>query len=161
MSMNASGPSALASLRITSTALVTAPLVILLAVSFVLPSDEGGFAPAWAWAGLAVAAVAAGGIVSTVGFRTPAIAPGTTEEEARRASTAALTSTTILRCALTEAVAIVGLALAFVVPEGGLMLYVVAAVVSVVLSILLSWPSERIVDKVRASLEREGGTSYL
>lgn len=161
MSTNATGPGPIASLRLTATALVTAPLVILLAVSFVLPTDEGGLAPAWAWAVVALAAVGAFVMVSTVGYRTVAIAPGTREDEARQLSLGALTSTTILRCVLTEAVAIVGLAVAFVVPEGGLLLYVVAAVVSVVLSVLLSWPSDRVIERVRASLERAGGTSYL
>ena len=161
MSMNVPGSGPIASLRITATALVTAPLVILLAVSFVLPTDDGGFAPVWAWAAVGFAAGAAATVVSTLGFRTVAIAPGTPEDEARQTSLAALTSTTMLRCVLTEGVAIVGLAIAFVVPEGGLLLYVVAAVTSVVLSVALSWPSDRIIARVRDSLEREGGTSYL
>lgn len=158
--MSSGTPNRLAALRLTAMTLVTAPLVILLAMVFVLPHDDGT-APLWAWGVVALDAVFVAGIVSTLGFRTAAIAPGTPEDEAQQVAWAALQGTTLVRCALTESVAIVALVLAFVVPEGGLLLYVVATVVSVVLSIVLSWPGDRVVDRIRESLERAGGLSYL
>lgn len=151
---------ALSTLRVTAGALVTTPLFILLAVSFVLPRDDGT-APMWAFGAVAMVALAATSVVTTVGYRTAAIAPGTPEDQARATSLAALTSTTLLRCALTEAIAILGLALAFVVPQGGLVLCIAAAATSVVLSILFSFPSDRIVGRIRESLEREGGRSGI
>ena len=67
----------------------------------------------------------------------------------------------VLRGALSESVAIASLALAFIVTEGPFVTYLGGAVVSLLLFALHAYPSERTISRTEASLERDGGTSYL
>lgn len=161
MSTPAAGQAGLQSLRVTCAAVITTPLVILLALVFLLQDSSTGSPPAWALAVPVVQAAVVALVVSTVGYRTVAIAPGTREEEARRTSLSAFTATTLVRLVLPESVAIVAVALAFVVEEGGLLVYVVGMVLGMVLMIWFGWPGERSITRVQESLEREGARSHL
>lgn len=153
-------PSALSSLRILAAALTAAPLVILVAVSFAL-TGGGGTPPTWALGVVALVGVLGASLATLIGYRTPAIAPGTTGEDARRQALAAFSASTMLRLALCETAALAGVALAFVVQEGGLLVLVVGVIVAVFLMILLGWPGDRSITRVQESLDREGGRSQL
>jgi len=159
----------LLSLRTLVSALMGSLFFIALALYFVLApgSDpqpgEGLFDAPPAW--VPVAQVAAGVVIhlliTAVGYRTPAIVPGTPPETAGRTSAGAMSTGTILRGALSESVAIVSIALAFLVSEGSYLTYLGGALVSLVLFALHAFPSERTIARTEASLERDGGTSYL
>ena len=160
----------LISLRLVVGAMLSFLVVMALALSFVLGpvSDdprpgEGLFDPPEPWAlgvlaGLTLAVLV---LITLVGYRTTAIAPGTPPQVAGRTSAGALTAGTFLRAALAESVALVALALAFVVTEGGYVLFLCGAAVTVVLGLVHAFPTERTIRRTEASLERAGGTSYL
>jgi hypothetical protein len=162
--MSSSTPTAtspLTSLRITVTAIVGAPVFMLLAVYFVLGDTLEDPVPTTWLLVVVVVAAASAVLTALVGYRTRAIAPGTDAEEARKVSREAFSSGTFLRVALTEAVAIISLALAFVAPEGGIFVFMLGAVLAIGLIALHAWPSDRVIARVQQSLERDGGTSHL
>lgn len=134
-------------------------LVVLGVVSYVvLAPDPGDLAapPWWLLVAQALAGVALHLLLDAVGYRTPAVRPGTPPEEAQRAGVAAYTSRTVVRLALSETVALVSLALAFAGDAEDWPGYVTGALVSVALLVVHVWPWSRPVDRTRASLERDG-----
>jgi hypothetical protein len=138
--------------------------LVLLAVVlvFVLPVDDRLAAPPL-W--LLAAQFAAGGAIylalESIGYRTPAIHPEDDQATATTTAVRALQSGTILRFALSEPIALASLAAAFVIDGGSVLCYATGAVVSVALIGYHAWPWSRPVDKTVASLERDGGRSYL
>jgi hypothetical protein len=72
----------------------------------------------------------------------------------------AFRSTLMLRLALAESVAIIGLALAFVAGRT-VLLYDLGAAISVLLLAVHVWPSLRTVDKILARLEADGARTGL
>jgi hypothetical protein len=66
----------------------------------------------------------------------------------------------VKRFAFSEAIAIVSIAAAFWLAEGGFLGYVTGALVSLALMVLQVWPTPRAVERTAAALERDGGT-YL
>ena len=75
----------LQALRVLSAALMSALIVLLVAASVVLAGkDATGSTPIWAFAVLAVVAVADVVLIPLVGYRFKPIAPGTPEDEAER-----------------------------------------------------------------------------
>ena len=136
----------------------------LLAVVLIiaLPADDRFAAPPLSL--LAVQFVAGGAIhalLETIGYRTPAIHPETDEPTAAMESYTAFQSRTILRSSLAELVAIGSLVAAFVIDDGGVLGYATGASISLALTAVHAWPWSRPVDKTVASLERDGGRSYL
>ena len=67
----------------------------------------------------------------------------------------------IVRFAISESVARVSLAAAFVLPQGGFMIYAVGALVSLALMLLHVWPGSRPVGKIADVLESTGQHSHL
>ena len=67
----------------------------------------------------------------------------------------------MLRFALSEAPALVGMALAFVVDQGGYLVFLVGAAVSLVLAVLHVWPSDAQVTRVQQRLESAGARAPL
>ncbi|MDP2772537.1 MAG: hypothetical protein Q8O61_03190 [Nocardioides sp.] len=153
----------LMSLRSLVTALMGSLFFIAFALYFVVSTDEGAFEapPAWVLLVQVGAGLVLHVLISAVGYRTAPITPGTPPEIAGRTSVAAMSTGTILRGALSESVAIASLALAFIVTEGPFVTYLGGAVVSLLLFALHAYPSERTISRTEASLERDGGTSYL
>ena len=151
----------LMSLRILVGALMASLVFITLALFFVLSGTDGAFEVT----PVALAPVALGvvshALATSVGYRVPAIAPGTPRARAEEVSRAAFQAATILRFALTEVVAIVSIAAAFVVGSGGFTVYVVGALVALGLVWWHCWPGERTFARVQPRLERDGGESYL
>lgn len=134
-----------------------------LALYFVLGTSETAYdvPPAWLLGAQVVAALAIHLLLTAVGYRTPAIAPGTPPDQAATRSAAAFSSTTILRMVLSESIAIVSVAAAFIVTQGEYVAYLTGALLALALLAFHAFPRERTISKVQASLEREGGTSFL
>jgi hypothetical protein len=136
-------------------------LVVMTLVLWFVLDDDGGL-PDLVWlAVVAATAVAMTAAVTTLGYRTPALAPGTPGDQAARTARTAFQAGTMLRMSLAEAPAIVALALAFVVETGGFALYLFGAAVSLVLLAFHAMPSAGTVGRTEASLDREGGRSDL
>lgn len=120
-----------------------------------------GYPPTWVPWLLGALAVVAHLVCTAVGYRVPAMAPGTAPDEAATAARAAFQQSTFLRLAVCEAVSLVGIALAFAVrPQTG-MTVVIGVVLSLALLLLHGWPGTRVLGRVERSLDRDGGRSYL
>ncbi|MCW2784900.1 MAG: hypothetical protein JWP74_1417 [Marmoricola sp.] len=148
-------------LRTLCAALMASLVIILVAIVSILASDGTGTPPVWAIAVLVAAAVAEVAVIPVIGYRFVPVVPGTAEDEARRTSASQLQSTTILRFALAEAIALVSIALALTVDAGGIYLAIVGVAVAEVLMFLHVWPNERLISRAQEVLESEGGRSYL
>jgi hypothetical protein len=134
-------------------------LVMMGVLSYsLLASGETLTAPPWVLVGAQlVAGLVVHLVCESVGYRVPAVPPGTPEAEGTRLGVAAYQSRALLRIALSEAIAVASLAGAFVVGGGGAWpLYLVGAGVSVVLLAVHGWPWSRPVDRIETALERDG-----
>ncbi|MBF4160174.1 hypothetical protein [Nocardioides acrostichi] len=153
----------LQTLRMLSMTMMSSLVVIGVAMFFVLaPADgESTIAPTAWLLGIVVLGVAVAALVGALGYRLPPIAPGTDPTRAGRESGQRFQAAMMLRIALCDAVAIVALALAFVVSEGGLSLYLLGAVISLGLMVLHVLPGEGPISRSERALERDGATSYL
>ena len=100
-------------------------------------------------------------VIESTGYRTPAVPPGTPEDEARATSTQAFGASQFKRMLPAEVPALVAVALAYATVDGGFFTYCTGALASIVLMALHAWPGEIQIAKVQASLERDGGDSYL
>ncbi|GAA1926579.1 hypothetical protein GCM10009737_30550 [Nocardioides lentus] len=142
-------------------ALVGAPVVIAVALSFVLLPREGATWGPWP---LVVAALAVGGVVlaELLGYRTPPLTPGTDAGTARTVSAQRWQTAAMLRFVLTEAPLLLTIALAFVVetPEP-FWLVAGAAAVAVAGLLLHVWPWSRPVNRFAEALERDGARTTL
>lgn len=139
---------------------VMAGLVVLTGVmGLVLGLD--GYPPTWVAWGLGALAVIAFLLDTTVGYRVPAVAPGTPPDRAADLARAAFQTSLFRRLALSEAVAIIGLVLAFAVEPQTAMTVLIGVVLSLALFAWHVWPSDRAIARVQAQLDRDGGRSYL
>src|SRR5688572_30619014 len=112
----------LSSLRTMVSAIMRSLVILAFALWFVF-TDHAEL-PGVLWLGIVLLLGAgAAGLIQSVGFRTAAIAPGATSEESARQARAAFQSGTISRMAIAEMPAIASIAVAFVAPEGGFVLY--------------------------------------
>lgn len=148
------------STRVMASALMSALVMIALALYFVLP-DPWAAPPWWVPAAQVAAGVAVHLFNDSVGYRTPALGPGTPEDDATTRSVQAYSQTMLLRFVPSEGIAIVSVALAFVLGEGGFLTYLGGAAVSLALLAVHVWPWARPVGRTTASLERDGGRSHL
>lgn len=150
----------LSSLRTLVGAVLSSLVVMGLAVWFV--HTDHAEIPDVLWIGIVLAlAAGAAGLIQSVGFRTVAITPGATSEESARQARSAFQAGTISRMAIAETPAIASLALAFVAPEGGFVLYVLGAAISMGLLVAYVMPSDSTIARTQQSLEREGGRADL
>ena len=152
-------PAPIAALRTLAGALISA--VVMIGVVAFMVLGTAGYPPVWVAAGLGVLAVAAHAVVEVVGYRWPALRPGTPAEEAAAAGVAAYRSLMMVRFALCEAVAIIALAAAFVVEPQTAKTYLVGGTLSLLLLLWHVWPSERITRRLEQALDRDGGRSGL
>jgi hypothetical protein len=159
MSRPTSTPAPIMQFRVLAAALMGALVAFLVALGFALGFD--GYPPTWAAWALGALAAAAHLVASTVGYRVPAVAPGTRPEAARSAALAAYQQSMVLRFAVCEAVAIIALVLAFALTPQTAMTYLVGAVLSLLLMLWHVWPSRRLIARVEALLDRDGGRSGL
>jgi F0F1-type ATP synthase membrane subunit c/vacuolar-type H+-ATPase subunit K len=145
--------------KITVATVMAGLVVFTLVFSFVLGTD--GYPPTWvAWA-LGALAVVSFLLSNAIGYNVPAIAPGTPPEEAAGTARGSFQTSMFTRLALSEAVAIIAVVLAFVVVPRTVMTVVIGVVLSLALFAWHVWPSERVITKVEQRLDRDGGRSYL
>lgn len=150
----------LSSLRTMVGAVMGSLVVMGIALWFVLTDHTGIPEVQWLGVVLLVGAGAAG-LIRSVGFRPPAIAPGTTSEESARQARTAFQSGTISRMAIAEVPVFVSIAVAFVATEGGFVLYLLGAAISMALLVAYVVPSDNTVARTQQGLEREGGRADL
>lgn len=146
-------------LRTLALTLIGGLVLITVAIHFVLGYREDAFAvpETWALAAVLGVGVATHVVIFSIGYRAPAIDP----TAPRESYVAGYQSAMILRFALGESTAILALALGFVVPEGGMLLFLIGVAIAFAALALHVYPWEFSVERYRAALEREGGTSYL
>ena len=150
-------------LRILAGALMGALLVIGVALYLVLSatSDVGELPPLW----VVGAQIAAGGsmhyLLEATGYRTSAVPAGTPREDAEPRALVAFQSALIRRFAFSEFIAMASVVVAFVIHQGQFLAYVSGAFVSLALMIVHVFPWTRPIARTAASLDRDGGRSYL
>jgi hypothetical protein len=139
--------------------LISGLVVIALALAFVLPTGETP--PGWVALGLIAAGVVDHLVLDAVGYRLPPLDPSLDDDAAAAEARVRYQTSTILRFAMSEVIAIVSVALAFVLPEGGFSTFAVGAGVSVSLMGVHVWPSARPIGRAADSLEAAGQRSGL
>lgn len=146
-------------LRTLALAMMGAIVMIGLALFFVLGDEETAFDVPDTWALALVVAMGLGlnVLIPIVGYQAPAVAPGASRHNYAGAFQAAM----ILRLTLAESVGIISIALAFVVDAGGMLIYLIGGAISLATMAFHGYPWEGPVERFRARLERDGGTSYL
>ncbi|WP_182378525.1 hypothetical protein [Nocardioides sp. WS12] len=147
------------STRVLSGTLMGALVFIGLACFFVLPLDETP--PLWVPLAQLAAGIATHALLEAMGYHTLPLDPSLTSDDAAAQARAQWQSSMILRFALCESIAILSLALAFVLPEGGFLIYAGGALVALVLMVVHVWPWARPVRKFADTLESAGQASGL
>lgn len=137
-------------------------VVIALAVSGAFPSGERFEAPPlWLFAAQLAAAVVVHVLVTVVGYRVPALAPGTDEATAGTTAGQAFLRGTIVRMSMCESIALASLAAAFAVDSVGYVAVLSGTAVALVLLLVHAWPHSGPVERTVAALERDGARSHL
>jgi F0F1-type ATP synthase membrane subunit c/vacuolar-type H+-ATPase subunit K len=98
-------------------------------------------------------------LIETVGYRVKAVSPHLSGDAARQEGMKQFQSSLMRRLAMAESVAILGILLAFLART--VLIYDLAASVSILLLLMHVWPSERTIDRVVTGLEREGARTGL
>lgn len=145
--------------RLVAGTLISGLFFIALALFFVLPLDEAP--PVWVLPAQLAAGVAVHVLVEAIGYRPPALDPSLDDEAASAQAMVRHQGAMILRFALIESIAIVSIALAFVVPDGGFLTFAGGAVVSLALMGYHVWPWTRPVGRTADALEARGRRSGL
>ena len=136
--------------------------LVIMGVALWLVLTDRTAIPELQWLGIVlVVGAGAAGLIQSVGFRTRAIAPGATSEESARQARTAFQSGTISRMAIAEVPALVSIGLAFVAAEGGYVLYVLGAAISMALLAAYVVPSDTTIARTQQGLERAGGRADL
>ena len=151
-------PFALSS-RILASSLMSALVVLGVALSVVLPPD--GSLSIVVLLAQVVAGVVVHGLLDAIGYRMPALATDLTEEAAEAEARTRWQSGMILRFAISEFIAIASIAAAFVLPDGDILVYAGGALVSLVLMAVHVWPWARPVGRTADALEAGGRRSGL
>lgn len=149
------------SLQVLAMSLVGAPVVILVAIWFVLGSDDPWSPPTAMLAVPVALALGAAAMIQAVGYRSEALPATTPPQEAGQIGARRFQSLMIVRFALCEVVTILPLALAFVVSEGGFSVLLLGVVLSEALMLTHVLPNDGQVEKVRRSLGAQGAVVPL
>ena len=147
------------SMRILSSALMGALFFIAIALYFVLPTDE--VPPLWVPAAQLLAGFSVHLLLDAVGYRTLPLDSSLSDNDAKAQSRLRFQAATTMRFAFSEAIAIASIVLAFVLVEGGFLVYAVGMVVALVLMIVHVWPWSRPVGRFADNLEAAGKPSGL
>ena len=145
------------SVRVLAGALMGAIVMIALAISFVL-TDKGTLPRLPLLLAPVVAGVVVHVLLESIGYRAEPLKPGETDPGI---SLQRFQTPMFLRFAVIEAIALACLAGAFVITEGGYILFLTGAVVALVLMAVHVWPGRRPVGKVADQLEAGGVASPL
>lgn len=146
------------SARILSGALMAGLVLVGIALFSVLGTEDTP--PLWLVVAQLGAGVGVHVLLESIGYRIRPLDRDLDDAQAELAARTAWQSSTMLRFALSEAIAIVSLVAAFVL-EGGILTYAVGAVVSLALMVVHVWPWSRPVGRVAAALEASGRRTGL
>lgn len=160
MSTPQAGTGVAATARTMALAMIGGLVVLVLAMWFVVGQDSGAPVPVAIVAGQLVAGVLVHGLLDRIGYRAEPLERGLEPDVATRRSLAAWTSTMSLRFALSDAIAIISIALTFALTTG-FAVVLVGAAVSLVLVLVHVWPGSRPVGRLADNLERDGQRSGL
>lgn len=152
---------ALRSVQMLALAFMSMIVVLGLVVYLSLPDADLALPSTYVIGGQVVAGVVVALILSTIGFRVAPVTPGTAPEKAKGEALQKHQMSMILRLVLSELVALVSLALAFILAEGQVMTYVIGGVISLALMALFAYPSAGNIRRVEASLDSAGAQSRL
>ena len=147
------------SLRITIGFLVGGLVVVGVVLYTVLKS--GVYPPIWVPWALGGLAVTSHLLCQSTGFNRKPVPAGTPPDEAMAMARAAFHTSTMLRFALSEAVAIVAIVLSLAVQPASWMTYLIGGVLTLILIGVNVWPSAGVIDKAQQRLDRDGGQSFL
>jgi F0F1-type ATP synthase membrane subunit c/vacuolar-type H+-ATPase subunit K len=147
---------ALQTLRYLVGAVIGALFLMAVALMFVLGL---GAPPALSVALLLLVGAGLYFLIETVGYRVKAVPAHLTGDAARQEGMKQFQSSLMRRLGMAESVAIIGILLAFLAHT--VLIYDVAASVSILLLMIHVWPSERSVNRVVTGLEREGAQTGL
>ena len=149
-------------LRTLAIVLAAAPVLIGVVLYFALGTAEDGMAnpPAWVPLGQLAYALIVLVLAETIGYRTVPAETGEAQVVGN-VSAMAYQSATILRFVLCESLAIISIALAFVLVPSTFLTYALGGLLCAALILFEVFPSERSVARTQASLEREGRPSHL
>lgn len=157
MTTPADGAAALRTVKVLSGALMFALVVIGIAIFAVTRSGPkaSGSTPPWVW----IVAVGLGAVMAVlipaVGYPVATDAGGADDAMATRMR---YQQGMLLRFALAESVAIVGIALTFSDRRGNFLIYLLAAVISLALMSVHVWPSARLMQRAQDKLNRNGAS---
>ncbi|MDT0200763.1 hypothetical protein [Nocardioides sp. AE5] len=149
--------SGLTNLRVLALAILATPLVVLGVLWLALPSDDAATTPHRETLLLVAATGLAGlALIWLVGYRCRAYREGIPRRVAVERGARDFVSMTVRRTALAEVPFLVGIAMAFLAPYGGLLALAAGAGITMVLVLLHVLPNRAQVRRVQRSLERKG-----
>jgi hypothetical protein len=146
--------------RMLSSILVSALVMIGIALSFVL-APVGELPPWWVPLAQVVAGVAMHAVISTIGYQAAPLDRSLSDSQARATAQRIFTTGLTMRFAFSESIAIISIALAFVLQHGGFLIFLGGALVSIVLMALHVWPGAGPVGRIADKLEADGRPSGL
>lgn len=158
------GVPAIHATRVFALTLISAPVVIGIAIAVVLnPSaaQNDRATPLWPFIVIACLGGLAAFMISAFGYRAEPLAPDVDSAEARRTALATFQQLMVLRSALAQSVGIVSIALTFAATPKTITLYLLGGGISLLLLAVHVWPSQRVISAVAEQLDRAGGRSNL
>lgn len=156
----APGDGHLRQLRIMVGALLAAPVLVLVAMWFVLGATLTDPTP-WPFViGLVVLTVIGDGVLRVFGYRTVMLPRGLSKADAMARSRLSYQAALFRRMTIAELPMLLSLALAFLTP-GGFYLVLFGCALTLNLLVVHVWPTQRSVDRTIDSLELDGTQSHL
>ena len=146
--------------RMLSIILISALVMIGLALAFVL-TPVAEMPPWWVPVAQVVAGVALHAVIGAIGYRAAPLDRSLDDAAARITAQRVFTTGLTMRFAFAESIAIVSIALAFVLQHGGFLIFVGGALVSLALMAVHVWPGAGPVGRVADRLEADGRPSGL
>lgn len=141
--------------------LCATPVVIGIALWFVLRDDGMSTPPTWALVAVGCVAAAGAGFIELTGYRVPALDPALPRDTALFAGLSRHSQRMILRFATAEVAMFVGIALAFVVESGGFWVYALGAGLTLGLFLWHVAPNDYNLGRTQRALERSGAVVPL
>lgn len=146
--------------RMLSLILVSALVMIGIALSFIL-TPIGELPPWWVPLAQVVAGVALHAVIGAIGYQAAPLDRGLSDSQARATAQRIFTTGQTMRFAFSESIAIISIALAFVLPHGGFLIFVGGALVALALMAVHVWPGAGPVGRIADKLEADGRPSGL
>lgn len=153
-------PGQIRQLRIMAGALLAVPVILLVAMWFVLGDTLADPTP-WPFViGVLVLGFGCELVLRSVGYRTVVLSRGLTKSDAMAQSRLSYQAALFRRMMIAELPMIVSLTFAFIIP-GGFYIVLFGAAATLNLLVMHVWPSGRSIELIQASLELGGNRSYL